>query len=339
MQKQFSLNSFVNPIAQVGLILVTSLILYSASAHFFSKFHISDPAPILKQSSIVNLVKIKTGFFVNHFPTFDLVKNSFLATGVVWFEFDKGAVDLTTLEHSVFSKSETKQQAILRGSAEPIIRENGNKTFVQYHVQVKFMSNLDHRLFPFDSHRLYLTLNNRHLEEGKFELVSDKDSFVVSKNIKIHGWSRINKHVQSGYVSKQISADKTIEYPRVVYSVDFVRSSAKDILLLVFPLLIALFMSMFAFSYDHDIYKTSILSTGTATVGAMVGYRFVISNASPHVPYFMLIDHLFNIFLILAFFIFLINVFNLFKNKRGLLVLVAHAILIGSWCGLLYLWA
>lgn len=339
MQKQFSLNSFVNPIAQVSLILFTSLVLYLASSHYFSKLYISDPAPILKQGLVGNPVKIKTGLFINHFPKFDLIKNSFLATGIVWFEFDKGAVELKDLEHSVFSKSETEPQAILRGDAVPVIRENGDKVFVQYHVQVKFMSNLNHKLFPFDSHRLYLTLNNQHLEEGKFEFVSDKGSFVVSKNIKIHGWSRINKNVQSGHVSKQISADKTLKYPRVVYSLDFVRSSAKDILLLVFPLLIALFMSMFAFSYDHDIYKTSILSNGTATVGAMVGYRFVINNSSPHVPYFMLIDHLFNIFLVLAFIVFLINVFNLFKDYRGLLILMMHTILIGSWCGLLYLWA
>jgi hypothetical protein len=340
MTKQFCLDTLINPISQVVMILVVSTTLYLMSWNFLTHPRIIDPSPTIQQiKNTDQRVRIKTGLYVNNFLAFDLIKNNFVISGIVWFNFDKTKVSQAQLEQSVFSKGEAELQAVLADDAKPIVHEDGNVVYAKYPVQIKFMSNLNYKLFPFDSHRLYMTLNNMHFDNDKFLFEVDKDDFMLSKNIKTDGWLHTDKQVQSGETTKTISATKKTSYPRVIYAIDFVRNSFKDVILLIFPLLITLFMAMFTFSYDHQVYRTSILSVCTAAVGAMVGYRFVINNVAPKVPYFMLIDCLFNLFLIMAFTVFLINVFNLFKTCRGAVLLALHSILITSWWGLLYLWA
>jgi len=107
---------------------------------------------------------------------------------------------------------------------------------------------------------------------------------------------------------------------------------------LLLPLLVLFFMSMFSFSYDHKIDRENILEIGVASVAAMVAYRFVIDTVAPNTPYFMLVDWLFALFLVLSFLVFLINVFDLFKKYRGLVVLSLHLALVISWYGLLFIW-
>jgi hypothetical protein len=339
MAKQLDWNFFVNPMVQVVTILVVSFTLYWMSAHYLADVHVFDPLPDFKQAGVDDQrVKIKTGLFINNFLDFDLTKNDFEVLGTVWFEFNKKEVGLDVLEQSVFSKGKLTQHANLFGDAKPIVTENQGVICAQYPVRINFTSNLNYKLFPFDSHRVYMTLNNMHLDHSKFEFQVNQDDFMVSQNATTYGWSNVGKNVHSGYALKHISNDKKASYPRVIYALDFIRNSFKDVLLLLFPLLVAFFMSIFSFSYDHRLDRENILEIGVATVGAMVGYRFVINASSPKVPYFMLVDWLFTLFLILGFVVFLLNAFNLFKNYRGLAILTLHAILIGSWYSFLYIW-
>lgn len=340
MARQIDWNFFVNPIIQVIMIVVVSAILYGLSVNYLAKIHIFDPLPDFKLTALEDesRIKIRTGLFINNFLDFDLIKNDFEVLGTVWFEFNKKDLTLDVLEQSVFSKGKLTQHANLFGDAKSILTESHDIIAVQYPVRITFTSNLNYKLFPFDSHRVYMILNNMHLDHKKFEFITTKDDFMISPNAVTYGWSSVNKYVQTGYAIKQISHDKQTGYPRVVYAIDFIRNSFKDVLLLLFPLLVSFFMSIFAFSYDHRLDRENILEIGVATVGAMVGYRFVINASSPKVPYFMLIDWMFVLFLVLGFIVFLLNAFNLFKKYRGLVILTLHAILICSWYNLLYIW-
>lgn len=340
MFKRLNFNFFVQPVVQVVLIVVVAVMLYAMSWVGLNRPSMFDPQPDLGQKELLTTpVQIKTGLFINNFLNFDLVKNDFVISGTVWFEFDSKQVTLEQLEQSVFSKGKLDAPAMLHGRAKPLVETRGDKTFAQYQIQVKFTSNLDHSRYPFDSHRLYLTLNNPYLDSHKYRFVSDPTQLMISNNAHTPGWKMIGKQVQTGQVSKKIGSGKEINYPRVIYSVDFVRDSFKDILLLILPLIVALFMAMFVFSYDRGHYESGVLSVSGTTVGAMVGYRFVINNVAPHVPYFMLIDHLFNLFLLLAFVVFLFNVFNLLKRSySGLMILAMHAVLLGGWGYLLFFW-
>jgi hypothetical protein len=343
MAKISSWNFFINPIVQVVTILIVSFLLYFMSAHYLGEARIFDLKPVITNNlNTDHKIKIKTGLFINNFLDVNLVKSKLQIMGIVWFEFPKGQVDLNQLEEAVFSKADLKPQSNLHdnlcGSATPIIQEKNGMILAQYPVKIDFMTNLNHKLFPFDSHRVYLTLNNMHLDSNKYYFEVDSHSLVVSQNTLVYGWQNISKQAVAGFANKQIANDKAATYPRVIYSLDFVRTSFKDILLLLLPLLVLFFMSMFSFSYDHSVDRENILEIGVASVAAMVAYRFVIDTVAPNVPYFMLIDWLFALFLVLSFLVFLINVFDLFKNQRGLVVLLLHMLLVISWYGLLFIW-
>ncbi len=340
MFKRINFDFFVQPIVQVGLIIIVGILLCVMSWIGLNRPSMFDPQPDLGHNITVTApVQIKTGLFINNFLNFDLVKNEFVVSGTVWFDFDANQITLEELEQSVFSKGKLDAPAMLRGHSKPLIEETGDRVFAQYQIQVKFSSNLDHSRYPFDSHRLYLTLNNPYLDSSKYQFVSDQTQLMISGNAHTPGWQVIGKQVQTGMVTKKIGASKAIHYPRVIYSIDFVRDSFKDILLLLLPLIVALFMAMFVFSYDRGHYESGVLSVSGTTVGAMVGYRFVINNVAPRVPYFMLIDHLFDLFLLLAFTVFLFNVFNLLKrNYSGLMILALHGTLLFGWGYLLFFW-
>lgn len=344
MSKHASWNFFINPIVQVVTILVVSITLYLMSHVYLSQAHIFDLKPEIKLSdNLDQKIKIKTGLFINNFLDVNLVKNKIDLMGIIWFEFNKNEVTLPVLEEAIFSKADVRPQANLHdnlcGSASPIVTEKADGIMLaQYPVKIEFVSNLNHKLFPFDSHRVYLTLNNMHLDASKFAFEIDSDSLKISSNAHVHGWRNVDQSVQAGFVSKQIISEQVTSYPRVVFAFDFVRSSFKDILLLLLPLLVLFFMSMFSFSYDHKVDRENILEIGVASVAAMVAYRFVIDSVAPNVPYYMLVDWLFALFLVLSFLVFLINVFDLFKKHRGLVILGLHAILVFSWYSLLFIW-
>lgn len=343
MAKAFSWNFLINPVAQVVMIVAVSVLLYLMSSVYLKEARILDPSPSLQiDSQLAHKIKIKTGLFINNFLKVDLIKNKFELMGTVWFEFNKHEIELSKLEEAVFSKADVKSQANLHdnlcGMATPVLKEFNGIVQAQYPVKIDFIANLEHKLYPFDSHRLALTLNNMHLDPERFALVVDQDSLVISPNTATQGWDIIDRSVRSGYVSKQITSSQVVSYPRVVYTIDFVRNSFKDILLLLLPLLVLFFMSMFSFSYDHKVDRENILEIGVASVAAMVAYRFVIDTVAPNTPYFMLIDWLFALFLVLAFLVFLVNVFELFKKYRGLVVLSLHLVLVASWYSLLFIW-
>lgn len=343
MAKAFSWNFFIDPVVQVVMIAAVSVLLYLMSSIYLQEARILDPNPSLQaDSQLTNKIKIKTGLFINNFLKVDLIKNQFALMGTVWFEFNKNEVELSQLEEAIFSKADVKPQANLHdnlcGAATPVIQEVNGVVLAQYPVKIDFMANLEHKLYPFDSHRLTLTLNNMHLDSEKFAFVTSQDSLVISPTTIVHGWDMIGQKASAGYALKQITSAQVASYPRVVYTLDFIRNSFKDILLLLLPLLVLFFMSMFSFSYDHKVDRENILEIGVASVAAMVAYRFVIDTVAPNVPYFMLIDWLFALFLVLSFLVFLVNVFELFKQYRGLVVLSLHLVLVVSWYGLLFIW-
>jgi len=344
MKLQALEDRLLNPMMQVGMMVLVSFVLTFLSIRYLSQLHNFDPLPSLigRSEEPSNLIKIRTGLFVNNFLNFDLIKNEFTVLGTVWFEFDQKEVSLEVLEQSMFSKGEAEGQASLRGKYEvvvPVVQRDGDRVYAQYPVKIDFITNLDYKLFPFDSHRLYMTLNNVYLDADKFEFIADQDSFTISPNLLIFGWEVAGQQVYVGAASKPLTAKRSSIYPRVIYAIDFKRNSFKDLLLLLLPLLVSFFMGMFTFSYNHETYRSSILSIGIATVSAMMAYRYVISNNSPHVPYFMIVDWLFVLFLLLSFTVFLINVFDLFTKQRGMVVAALYLILIGTWCALLYWWA
>lgn len=340
------LNRFSHPIEQVFLMAFTCIILVLLTYKALNSHKIFDAYPhILNINSAQkqNLEPIKTGFFLRNFIDFDMQKNDFLFEGVIWFIFDPKKISQDLIEKFSFNKGEILKNGLLADKTGMFKREmpDGN-IFVRYDIRVKFTSNLNYHFFPIDSHKLSIVLNNKFLDANKFYFDIDKSQAIFSESLFTPGWTRINEDVESGYgqtiLNKQNQELNSV-FPRAIFTMDFVTSSFRDILLIFLPLFVVFFLSLFVFSFNpHN--KDIILGISASVVPAILGYRFVIETMSPKVSYFILSDHIFTMFLILAFLLFFMNTFYIekLKNYHGILIVIFHTLLILSWTYLLFFW-
>lgn len=339
-------NRFANPIEQVFLMAFTCIVLIGLTYKALNSHKIFDAYPHILQIDTAkkqSLEPIKTGFFLRNFIDFNMQKNDFLFEGVIWFIFDSKKVSQDLIEKFSFNKGEIVKSGLLVDKASFFKKEMPDgKTFVRYDIRVKFTSNLNYHFFPIDSHKLSIVLNNKFLDANKFYFDIDKSQAIFSDSLFTPGWTRINEDVESGYgqtILNTQNQELNSVFPRAIFTMDFVTSSFRDILLIFLPLFVVFFLSLFVFSFNpHN--KDIILGISASVVPAILGYRFVIETMSPKVSYFILSDHIFTMFLILAFLLFFMNTFYIekLKNYHGILILIFHGLLIFSWAYLLFFW-
>ena len=355
------ISNFVKPGYQVLLMLGTSILLLSLSYVRMKMFRNIDRSPgIVKVEGAVsaNRKLITTGLNLRNFLKFDLFENNFVADIYLWFEYDAAHINQKDIEDFSFGKAE------IISKSKPYITTNGNRTQVGYDVKIKFPSNLNYKFFPISSHRLYLTLNNLSLSSDTALFDVTPETFSVSKTLYINGWQYLDKGVVSGFKSLQLNGQDALQeksfqrksfqrktfqrktfprktFPRVIFAIDFIGTGFRNLLLILLPLLVIFFVGLFMLGIDPTKYYSSIVAGVSATITALLSYRFVIETLSPDSSYFMLSDHLFDLILVLNFMIFLVGTvfLNRLEKYRGLLIVLFHLILISGWIYFLFIWA
>ncbi len=333
-------NFFIRPIIQIVLMFCTAILLFSLSYYRMKDGKVVDMPPSLcaveEQKNYLVNAEIKVGLFVRNFLEFDILTNNFVADAYVWFEFDPHRISLKAVEDFYFGK------AVMEQKSHAYISQQKNKERVGYNVQIRFQTNLDYRYFPIDSHRLYLTLNNAALQKHEAIFISSENSFQVAPTVYASGWSYQGKSVKSGLqlnVLDQSTNTKLIS-PRTIFALDFANESFKRFILIILPLFIIFFLSLFTLSIDPVKQYATVVSIPAAMMGALVSYFFVIESMSPKVGYFTLADIFFSVFVVLNFMIFILDTICIkyFVRYRGLLVIMFHGLLISAWLFLLYWW-
>ena len=114
---------------------------------------------------------------------------------------------------------------------------------------------------------------------------------------------------------------------------------SREFWLILFPLIIFFFVSLFAFSVPDNLFSVRA-SLVTASLSATLSYRYVIQNLAPKVEYAMFSDYMFFMFLILVFLSVIFNIFlrsEVREKQSGILVFLLHALLNITWGTLLVL--
>ncbi len=343
------ISALTNPFFQAILVVITFTIISGISYYSLISFRNFDPTPNLSiPAPTIKRLNVRTGLLINNFLKFDVVQNNFEIDAILWFEYDPKEVSLDELKLCSFSKGKLSDGTTTLVNCVPKITKRGNLYLARFNIKLNFVTNLNYRMFPFDNHRLYLILNNRHLTEkhgAEILFTVDADNFVISKDIYTPGWRKIFSGVRCGYAIDALDPknDISTRYPRAIFEIDFVNNSIKDILIIILPLFIVFFMALLSFYLmEHDTRNSEMraLIIASSAASALLSYRFVISSLAPTVDYFMFIDQIFNVFLICLFVIFLLNCFFLDRapKRRGELVLMFHVVLIVSWAYFLYAW-
>jgi hypothetical protein len=283
--------------------------------------------------------EVTVGMSIINFPKFDAVNNDFVIDAIVWFEFDSALVSLETIEKFSFDKGEIVSKSI---SNTKIIDD---KFFAQYNITVKFSSTLAFQFFPWDDHRIYLTLTNKFVSPSEIIYQSYISGFIISEGAFVAGWKMVGKNVVAGYSESYLDENdtkKVVLNPCVLFSLDFSRSGAQHIFLIFLPLFLMFFLGFFSFAF-HEPPLIFSLSLGSVT--AILSYNFVIQGMSPHTGYFLFSDLIFILFLGLATTGFLLNILVLHgRNKsfwiviRGIVYILCLTMLVFIWYYLLYKW-
>lgn len=321
----------INPLFQITIGIITLMILLISFT--FRPFVTSDIEP---QKSIPlpqelyhykeTAHEVKVGFVIRNFEEFNIVKNSFVISGYVWFEFDPSIVSLKTISNFNF------EQATLLTKSAPTIRINGDRIIATFDIRVSARSGLQYNEFPFDDHRIYFVLSFENISPRELHFVSSAREFIISSDVSILGWKLRDTHVETSYLNNSLDAldvRKNITHPQVIFSLDYERIGIRYILLLILPLYLIFLLISLSFSLD-DQYQSSIISLSSGGISAIVAYRFVIESFSPSVGYFMNSDYFFFLFLVASFVIFLSTIFkkHLSRGMKKLILIILNGLII-----------
>jgi len=291
---------------QIFFLVITSIILVAMLYRPITEFH-----PVGKMPGVLPVtaqtiaqwgkepVRVKTGFSITDFIKFDAVKNEYLVNAIIWFEYDPQAIKLETIEKFSFTKGD-----IVKKSDPIITKKSENMHVATYYIRILFGTIMDYVRFPLDDHRLFLNLTNysANAQELVYEVAAS--DYAVADNIYIAGWQAIGHAVKSGYSENKVG-ENTISQPKVVFSMDVSKQDVRQLLLIVLPLLLIFYFSIFAFSIKDIVLAITLV---LACISGLLAYAFVIQTLSPAVGYFMLSDYLFIFFITTIFIIFLITV-------------------------------
>ena len=118
---------------------------------------------------------VKTGLYIKHFLQFDALKNKFQFSAIVWFEFSPHEMSLDNVKEFSFL------DGVITSRSNPDIRLIRGKVFVKYNIIVSLNSNLRFNNYPYDSHRLPITITNQSMPLDTLILVTENNYFNIDK--------------------------------------------------------------------------------------------------------------------------------------------------------------
>ena len=334
----------VRPFFQLIMIITTACILAGSVYHSSHYFTSTDPIPQLSQLTPKILegfggapTIVHTGLFINDFLTFDPVKNDFIFTGIIWFEFDPAVISIDTLGQFTFERADIIHRS------QPYTRIVNDRLFARYDIKVRFKTQLHYSYFPFDDHKIFLELVHSFLAPDEMIFESSLADFIVQFSTGSLGWVNIDRQVKTGYIESdvdQFDRKKNVYHPAIIFSIDYQRNGVRYAITILLPLLLIFFVSLFIFSIDAFKYATVAVSLAAGSVTALLAYRFVIENFSPAVGYFMLSDYIFFLFLFAVSFVFFFSIIlvKLTHILKKMIILTLHIFVSGICIYLLFFW-
>jgi len=333
----------VSPPFQIFSISLTSILIIILAYGPVRKFYSNEPAPQLFPVTPQKVkewggdpISVAVGLHIRNFSDFDFVENKFILDAVLWFEFDPALISIDTINKFSFDKANLKK------ISEPYTKLIGDNFFARYDIQLEFGMDLNYHFFPFDDHRMYITLINRFIGPNEVVFRSNVTNFTIAPAVRVSGWEIENKSVHKGYSQDYLdphSNQKSVLYPKVVFSLDFRRSGVRYILLIILPLVIIFFMGLYSFAFDPEKQAGMISGLAIGGITSLLSYRFVMERLTPQVGYFVLSDYIFTILLAFALLEVLVGLAIVSFGKlnrffiilRGLLFLSFHITFFGTW--------
>jgi hypothetical protein len=288
----------------------------------YKKIIFPEPIPKLLQvdAKIKKLATpVTVGIYINNFQSFSFSNNTFSMDAMIWFKFAKGSESIDTINKFTIKNSKILGDSSFIYKSAPIIKILDTDVLVCYHVYAEFMSNLNHKRFPIEHHRLTFYLQNRSVTAHELVFVTEAQNIVCSENILVENWTPKNTYISSGYVNTLLAANNKnleITHPCVAFTIDFEGKGARLPISLYFPLFILFFIILLSLILNtSDPNRLGLVAAG---VPALVLFRLVIDSSSPTVGYVTNIEAVFNLVSVISLFILFFQIYVLLATKENI---------------------
>lgn len=305
----------------VGVNIFLLISLAFMSLRRFRHFHALDKAPkifpILPVKHFrrpIHPPSVRCGIFINEFPLFQVHQSTFIADLFVWFLFHPSQVNFKTVEGFMFENGEITD----RSEGETKLLDD--LLLVQYKVRVKFMNTLNFKDFPFDNHRISLTLILPNVSPEEVQFRGSNLGVGWNPSICITGWRIRDTDIRLGIKSAMIdrSNQRLADYPAINFTVDVQRRDLRQALIIILPLMAVFFITYCSLAFTSEESEAGLFGATTRGIIAFLGYRFVLEIISPKVAYFTVMDHIFFLFLTSTAFIFLLQLYRSMHEFTGI---------------------
>lgn len=316
---------------QVILSLVTIIIFALMTVAALRETHLREPnvpVLVLTPRQIVEFggmqPEVSVGLYLRDFQLFDMTHGNFIANITVWFQFDPRLISLDRIEQFTIERAEIMQRSA------PLVRVVGEKLIARYDLRIRFTLQLNYASFPFDAHRMNISIVNYALSAHDVIFTSKQQNLVRGPMVSTVEWTVDDSRVVAGFAAEKLVEGKnepTTHYPRVVFSLDFDRMSTRSALSIFLPLILIFLISIFSLCLNPKVTGVSNVLITVSAITALIAYRFVIENIAPAAGYFMVSDYIFLLFLLACCSAFLINLFGATLSGRAktLLSVLVHA--------------
>ena len=124
-----------------------------------------------------------------------------------------------------------------------------------FRIRVKLSSLLNYKDFPFDGHKLRITMFHNGFSPDEVLFQSGEQDLVIKTTQGELGWHEVNLNVDAGYMASNMDTNdkrNTQYHPAVTFEIDYVRFGMRLFLIVILPILILLYISIFGFSLDAE---------------------------------------------------------------------------------------
>lgn len=273
---------------------------------------------------------INVDFKINSFMDSDFAKSILELRGIILFEFDHTLLTEEEISRFTFYSAEIlKKEKIL-----DIVQHN--KRYLGYDIQIRFKLSLNFKLFPLDDHNIFIILLNHNFHENNISYCHKK--FEIEADLKEYDWRLHNYKVENGVYNSDLFFIKKISFPAILYQLEIIRYGFREILLILIPLFVAIFLTILMFAKAEIAINYGEISFGI--IALFVAYRYSIDSYMPKTSHFILADFLFLFALILASAAFYCRSFkSVYLEKNLLYVLIfIYLLTLGFNFYLLYIW-
>jgi len=246
---------------------------------------------------------VKTGMYIKNFEVFDITNDRFLIGAVVWFELPTDEIMIDVVQDFSFINGKILEKT--PGD----IRVDGQTMFIKYDLRIEFKSELNYYRYPFDDHRISLVMTNNGVAPNEMYFTIENSCFGMSPDVYTGNWAILDLDTAWGYLRFSLDSrneSKRILRPAVAYSMNFEKSSIRNIIIIFVPMFIALLFGMLTFLMALGN-SGSRMRMSVSGLTALLSYRFIIDRMIPSVGYLTTTDLVYVLYLLLLLAIFILQ--------------------------------